>query len=102
MGATLLAVAGAAVTFAAGLGYARDTARGRVRPNRVTWFVGGLAAWIAFAGQLLSCLLMFAPASVRRLTVEDAPPRLDAVPASSDETTVAGEPVHVPLRTAET
>jgi hypothetical protein len=30
--------------------------------------------WIAFVGQLLSCLLMFIPASVRRLTVDDAPP----------------------------
>jgi len=29
--------------------------------------------WIAFAGQLLSCLLMFVPASVRRLTADDAP-----------------------------
>jgi hypothetical protein len=51
-GGTLLTVTGAAVTFVAGLGYARDTTRGRVRPNRVTWFVGGLAAWTAFAGQV--------------------------------------------------
>jgi hypothetical protein len=29
--------------------------------------------WIAFVGQLLSCLLMFVPASIRRLTVDDAP-----------------------------
>jgi hypothetical protein len=29
--------------------------------------------WIAFAGQLASCLLMFAPAATRRLTVDDAP-----------------------------
>jgi len=29
--------------------------------------------WIAFAGQLISCVLMFAPASVRRLTKNDAP-----------------------------
>jgi hypothetical protein len=29
--------------------------------------------WIAFAGQLLSCLLMFVPASVRRLTAADVP-----------------------------
>jgi MFS family permease len=29
--------------------------------------------WIAFAGQLLSCALMFVPASVRRLTADDAP-----------------------------
>jgi MFS family permease len=38
--------------------------------------------WIAFAGQLLSCLLMFVPASVRRLTVDDAPPRAAASPAT--------------------
>jgi hypothetical protein len=37
--------------------------------------------WIAFAGQLLSCLLMFIPASVRRLTVDDAPPRAAPSPA---------------------
>lgn len=30
--------------------------------------------WIAFAGQFLSCALMLVPASVRRLTVDDAPP----------------------------
>jgi MFS family permease len=29
--------------------------------------------WIAFVGQLISCLLMFVPSSVRRLTVDDAP-----------------------------
>jgi MFS family permease len=29
--------------------------------------------WIAFAGQLLSCLVMFVPASIRRLTADDAP-----------------------------
>jgi hypothetical protein len=28
------------------------TLHGRVQPNRVTWFVSGLAAWIAVAGQL--------------------------------------------------
>jgi hypothetical protein len=38
--------------------------------------------WIAFAGQLLSCLLMFIPASVRRLTVDDAPPRAAPSPAT--------------------
>ena len=29
--------------------------------------------WIAFGGQLFSCVLMFAPASVRRLTADSAP-----------------------------
>jgi hypothetical protein len=29
--------------------------------------------WIAFAGQLISCVMMFVPASVRRLTTDDAP-----------------------------
>jgi MFS family permease len=38
--------------------------------------------WIAFAGQLLYCLLMFIPASVRRLTVDDAPPRAAPSPAT--------------------
>jgi hypothetical protein len=31
--------------------------------------------WIAFGGQLISCLAMFIPASVRRLTTDDAPVR---------------------------
>ena len=31
--------------------------------------------WIAFAGQLFSCVLMLAPASVRRLSTADAPDR---------------------------
>jgi hypothetical protein len=38
--------------------------------------------WIAFAGQLLSCVLMFVPASVRRLTADDAPPRAAPTPAT--------------------
>jgi hypothetical protein len=38
--------------------------------------------WIAFSGQLLSCLLMFIPASVRRLTADDVPERLAASPAT--------------------
>jgi hypothetical protein len=52
MAGTLVTVFGAAVTVAAGLGYARDTLRGRVQPHRVTWFVSGVAAWVACAGQL--------------------------------------------------
>jgi hypothetical protein len=47
-----LALLGAALPFAAGLRYAYGTLRGRVRPNRVTWFVSGVTAWIAGIGQL--------------------------------------------------
>jgi hypothetical protein len=50
MPGALLTLVGAAVTAAAGPGYAVATLRGRVRPNRVTWFVSGLAASIAVAG----------------------------------------------------
>jgi hypothetical protein len=40
--------------------------------------------WIAFAGQLISCLAMFIPTSVRQLTTNDAPAAADAaVPAQS-------------------
>jgi MFS family permease len=39
--------------------------------------------WIAFAGQLISCLMMFAPASVRRLTTDDAPTHPSKQPAPS-------------------
>jgi hypothetical protein len=42
--------------------------------------------WIASGGQLLSCLLMFIPASVRRLTVDDAPPALGERTAASPAT----------------
>jgi hypothetical protein len=49
---------GAGVTFAAGVGYARDTLRGRVQPNRVTWFVSGVSAWIACAGQVMQGVLL--------------------------------------------
>jgi len=65
---------GAGVTFAAGVGYARDTLRGRVQPNRVTWFVSGVSAWIACAGQvtqgvLLGAVLTLAVAVVPTLIV---------------------------------
>ena len=56
-GAVLLLL-GAGVTFAAGIGYARDTLRGRVQPNRVTWFVSGVSAWIACAGQVMQGVLL--------------------------------------------
>jgi hypothetical protein len=36
MAGTILTLLGVAVTFAAGVGYAGDTLRGRVQPNRVT------------------------------------------------------------------
>ena len=55
---TLLLLLGAAVTFAAGVGYARDTLRGRVQPNRVTWFVSGVSAWIACAGQVMQGVVL--------------------------------------------
>jgi hypothetical protein len=42
--------------------------------------------WIAFTGQLLSCLLMFVPASVRRLTLDDAPAALAERSAPSPAT----------------
>jgi hypothetical protein len=74
MTGSMIALFGAAVTFAAGLGYALATLRGRVQPNRVTWFVSGLAAWIAVAGQVtqgvrLSAALTLAVAVVPTLIV---------------------------------
>ena len=74
MAATLLALLGAALPFAAGLRYAWGTLRGRVRPNRVTWIVSGVTAWIACAGQvlqgvLLPAVLTFAVAVVPTLIV---------------------------------
>ena len=53
-----LALLGAALPFAAGLRYAHGTLRGRVRPNRVTWFVSGVTAWIACAGQISQGVLL--------------------------------------------
>ena len=53
--AAVLLLLGAGVTFAAGIGYARDTLRGRVQPNRVTWFVSGVSAWIACAAETTAC-----------------------------------------------
>jgi hypothetical protein len=70
MGAQLLTVLGAAVTFAAGVRYAVATWRGRVRPNRVTWLVSGVTAWIAFAGQVTQAVAL--PA-VLTLTVAVVP-----------------------------
>jgi MFS family permease len=39
--------------------------------------------WIAFGGQLASCLGMFLPRDVRTLTTDDAPPRLGEAAAST-------------------
>jgi len=74
MVAMLLSLLGAALPFGAGLRYAYGTLRGRVRPNRVTWFVSGVTAWIACAGQvsqgvLLPALLTGAVAVVPTLIV---------------------------------
>ena len=74
MAGTILTLLGVAVTFAAGVGYAGDTLRGRVQPNRVTWFVSGVTAWIACAGQVvqgvvLGAVLTFAVAVVPTLIV---------------------------------
>jgi uncharacterized membrane protein YeaQ/YmgE (transglycosylase-associated protein family) len=71
---SILALVGAGATFAAGLMYVAATLRGRVRPNRVTWFVGGLTGWIAFAGQVsqgvvLPAVLTLAVAIVPTLIV---------------------------------
>ena len=43
---------GAAIGFAGGLSYFADTLRGRVRPNRVSWFLWSLAPLIAFAAEV--------------------------------------------------
>jgi hypothetical protein len=70
----MIVLLGAAVTFVAGVGYAFDTLRGRVQPNRVTWFVSGVTAWIACAGQVmqgvvLGAVLTFTVAVVPTLIV---------------------------------
>ena len=42
-----------AIIFTLGsIGYIFDTLKGRVRPNRVTWFIWSLAPLIAFSAQL--------------------------------------------------
>ena len=43
---------GALIGFGGGLTYVADTLRGRVRPNRVSWFLWSLAPLIAFAAEL--------------------------------------------------
>jgi hypothetical protein len=72
--AAVWALSGAALPFLAGLRYAFGTLRGRVQPNRVTWLVSGITAWIAFAGQVtqgvgLPAVLTLAVAVVPTLIV---------------------------------
>lgn len=43
---------GAFVTASGGVSYLVQTIRGRVQPNRVTWFLWALAAFIAFFAQI--------------------------------------------------
>lgn len=43
--------AGALISFSGGLSYLVATLRGRVQPNRVTWFLWSLAPLIAFAAE---------------------------------------------------
>lgn len=43
---------GAAVNVLAGIGYVMATVRGQARPNRVTWGLWSITAWLAFFGQL--------------------------------------------------
>jgi hypothetical protein len=79
----MIVLLGAAVTFAAGVGYALDALRGRVQPNRVTWFVSGVTAWIACAGQVLQgvvlgAVLTFPVAVVPTLIVADSFANRDA------------------------
>jgi hypothetical protein len=45
-------IVGAAFNLVGSSAYALSTIRGRTRPNRVTWFVWSLAAFVAFSAQL--------------------------------------------------
>jgi hypothetical protein len=44
-------VLGALLSFYGGLSYLIDTIKGRVKPNRITWFLWALAPLIAFAAE---------------------------------------------------
>ena len=46
------AFVGAAIFVFGSIGYLLDTLKGKVKPNRVTWFIWALAPLIAFAAQL--------------------------------------------------
>lgn len=45
-------ILGAVIFFLGSFGYILDTIKGKVRPNKVTWFIWALAPLIAFAAQL--------------------------------------------------
>lgn len=48
------AILGALIAVAGNVAYARDTLRGRTRPNRVSWGLWALAPMIAFAAELVA------------------------------------------------
>lgn len=45
-------ILGAIIFFFGSIGYFLDTLKGKVKPNRVTWFIWSLAPLIAFAAQI--------------------------------------------------
>lgn len=45
-------ILGALIGFIGGLSYIIDTVRGKVKPNRVTWFLWALAPLIAFVAEI--------------------------------------------------
>lgn len=45
-------ILGALIFFFGSFGYIRDTIKGKVKPNKVTWFIWSLAPLIAFAAQV--------------------------------------------------
>lgn len=58
-------ILGVLIGFAGGLSYLIDTVKGKVKPNRVTWFMWALAPLIAFAAEIkqgvgLTSLMTFA------------------------------------------
>lgn len=45
-------ILGAIIFFLGSIGYVLDTVKGKVKPNKVTWFIWSLAPLIAFAAQI--------------------------------------------------
>jgi hypothetical protein len=45
-------ILGAIIFFLGSIGYILDTVKGKVKPNKVTWFIWSLAPLIAFAAQI--------------------------------------------------
>lgn len=45
-------ILGAIIFFLGSIGYIWDTVKGKVKPNKVTWFIWSLAPLIAFAAQI--------------------------------------------------